>query len=357
MTDEAGFLQKIIENPDDDAPRLVFADWLEEHGDSDRAEFVRVQCELAKLARRQELLRREQQLRRREQQLLRRNKKKWAGPFSQVEAVQYRRGFIEQFVLAGATSQLLEALFQAAPVRELRIIGYEVAMSCYFIDRESIADLTACRHLSRLTSLELNAMCEPGTLELLLASPQLANLTSLSLNVGTLEDSAARALATSPHLTGLTSLSLPLNRFGALALATSPLLTGLKSLRLELDGSSVPPVVLLASPHLANLIYLGLEGGIIGNDAARILATSPHLTRLTFLSLVGTSIGLGEARVLADSPHFTHLKKIYLGETSTRYAPDVVGILRKRFGKVVVLKYSRLEEMEKMRVKDLSGAD
>ena len=28
---------------DEDAPRLVFADWLEEHGDSDRAEFIRVQ--------------------------------------------------------------------------------------------------------------------------------------------------------------------------------------------------------------------------------------------------------------------------------------------------------------------------
>ena len=35
--------------PDEDAPRLVLADWLEERGESGRAEFVRVQCELAAL--------------------------------------------------------------------------------------------------------------------------------------------------------------------------------------------------------------------------------------------------------------------------------------------------------------------
>jgi uncharacterized protein (TIGR02996 family) len=48
MTDEA-FLQAIIESPDDDTPRLVYADWLEEHGQAERAAFIRVQCELARL--------------------------------------------------------------------------------------------------------------------------------------------------------------------------------------------------------------------------------------------------------------------------------------------------------------------
>ena len=28
----------------DDLPRLIFADWLDEHGDADRAEFIRLQC-------------------------------------------------------------------------------------------------------------------------------------------------------------------------------------------------------------------------------------------------------------------------------------------------------------------------
>src|SRR5262245_58863227 len=40
------FLKAIAEAPDDDGPRLVYADWLEEHGDPARAEFIRVRCEL-----------------------------------------------------------------------------------------------------------------------------------------------------------------------------------------------------------------------------------------------------------------------------------------------------------------------
>lgn len=33
LTDEAAFLNAILENPEDDAPRLVYADWLDEQGD------------------------------------------------------------------------------------------------------------------------------------------------------------------------------------------------------------------------------------------------------------------------------------------------------------------------------------
>ena len=43
------FLRTIAENPDDDNPRLVFSDWLEENGHQDRAEFIRLQIELANM--------------------------------------------------------------------------------------------------------------------------------------------------------------------------------------------------------------------------------------------------------------------------------------------------------------------
>src|SRR5262245_31292460 len=42
------FLRTICENPDDDAPRLVYADWLDENGDADRAEFIRLHVQLAR---------------------------------------------------------------------------------------------------------------------------------------------------------------------------------------------------------------------------------------------------------------------------------------------------------------------
>lgn len=49
MTPEQAFLADILANPDDDTPRLIYADWLEEDGPNHRAELIRVQCELAKL--------------------------------------------------------------------------------------------------------------------------------------------------------------------------------------------------------------------------------------------------------------------------------------------------------------------
>lgn len=54
MTTDAGFLQAILEQPADDAPRLIFADRLDEVGTEEahaRAEFIRVQCALEPLRR------------------------------------------------------------------------------------------------------------------------------------------------------------------------------------------------------------------------------------------------------------------------------------------------------------------
>jgi uncharacterized protein (TIGR02996 family) len=48
MRDGDGLLKAILADPDDDTPRLVYADWLDENGEPARAEFVRVQVELAK---------------------------------------------------------------------------------------------------------------------------------------------------------------------------------------------------------------------------------------------------------------------------------------------------------------------
>lgn len=50
MPDESAFLRTICDAPDDDGPRLVYADWLEESGDTLRAEFIRVGCAAAQPA-------------------------------------------------------------------------------------------------------------------------------------------------------------------------------------------------------------------------------------------------------------------------------------------------------------------
>src|SRR3954471_13618531 len=52
MPDDPAFIRTIAASPDDDAPRLVYADVLDETGDpakQARAEFIRVQIEKARL--------------------------------------------------------------------------------------------------------------------------------------------------------------------------------------------------------------------------------------------------------------------------------------------------------------------
>ena len=47
MSDEAHLLTAIADAPDDDTPRLVYADWLDEHNQPERAEFIRLQIGLS----------------------------------------------------------------------------------------------------------------------------------------------------------------------------------------------------------------------------------------------------------------------------------------------------------------------
>jgi uncharacterized protein (TIGR02996 family) len=50
MVDEPALMQAILANPTDDAPRLVYADWLEERGDP-RAELLRIQTAMMTMPR------------------------------------------------------------------------------------------------------------------------------------------------------------------------------------------------------------------------------------------------------------------------------------------------------------------
>jgi uncharacterized protein (TIGR02996 family) len=109
VSDQTALLATIRDNPDDDTPRLVYADWLDENATSDadraRAEFIRVQIELAHY---QELLgpdehARWKELFRREQDLLGIHGPGWVGRIPVDEfrlrvsprTITFRRGFPE----------------------------------------------------------------------------------------------------------------------------------------------------------------------------------------------------------------------------------------------------------------------
>src|SRR5437763_4914099 len=93
MPEESAFLRTIVERPDDDAPRLVYADWLEEHGNTPRAEFIRVQIELANLPAESP---RRGPLAVRERELLVRYQRKWIAPLGKwVREGRFSRGMLE----------------------------------------------------------------------------------------------------------------------------------------------------------------------------------------------------------------------------------------------------------------------
>ncbi len=52
MTEHDALLAAVLADPEDDLPRLVYADWLEENGQGELAEFIRVQCEMGRAPKR-----------------------------------------------------------------------------------------------------------------------------------------------------------------------------------------------------------------------------------------------------------------------------------------------------------------
>jgi uncharacterized protein (TIGR02996 family) len=87
MNDESALLRSIQADPDDELARLVLADWLDDNGDSARAEFIRVQIELARVAPNSAPW---QSLRERELRLLFENSRRWLGPFANADPPVFR---------------------------------------------------------------------------------------------------------------------------------------------------------------------------------------------------------------------------------------------------------------------------
>jgi uncharacterized protein (TIGR02996 family) len=148
MMDERSFLASIIENPQDDLPRLVCADWLEEYGSPERAELIRIQC---KLARKAEFDPSRTPFVERERELLSEHGAEWAKPVASICAeYQFLRGFIDSVVI-GARKFLTHGarLFQLAPIRHVRLIRLGSS-------NVSGNDVAACDFLSHIQSLALD---------------------------------------------------------------------------------------------------------------------------------------------------------------------------------------------------------
>jgi uncharacterized protein (TIGR02996 family) len=176
--EQAAFLADIGAHPEDDAPRLVYADWLDEYSDQEsdraRAEFIRLQIAEH---RKPGYHPNGRPLTEREQQLLEAwNHPKHRGgwlhgltvfPGLRVGTSDYERGFPYS-----AHALTVRSFLQAGPA----------LYACLPIDQLSIATIT------------------PGTAAELAASPYLARIRHLNQSW---TDEVLAALAASPHLGGL----------------------------------------------------------------------------------------------------------------------------------------------------------
>jgi uncharacterized protein (TIGR02996 family) len=195
VIEEDALLKAVIADPDDDAPRLIYADWLDEQGQSERAEFIRVQVALTAIAADDP---RRRQLAERERQFATENLLPALPPL--LRDWSFHRGFVDRVTYAAADFLRGGAdIFRAAPVRHLRLI---TARGC-------VAELAGCAHLARLLTLDLSYNFL-GNLAIrsLSRCPHLASLTSLNLAHNRLRSTGARALATSPYLASLELLQL-----------------------------------------------------------------------------------------------------------------------------------------------------
>jgi uncharacterized protein (TIGR02996 family) len=131
MDERAALLRAVCDAPDD-TPRLVFADWLDEHGEPERAEFIRLQLGFnGRLGRLPAGDRSGERRLARLLDLLGRYKRRWLAELPAVDGrwqPYFARGFVGRLELAELEPLLADpdALFYATPVTHLQI-GYGCA--------------------------------------------------------------------------------------------------------------------------------------------------------------------------------------------------------------------------------------
>jgi uncharacterized protein (TIGR02996 family) len=322
MAEDEDFLRAILQAPDDDGPRLRYAEWLEGRGDP-RGEFIRVECELDGADGLDEDDRRWIELKSRETQLLCRYRDTWwSRPVGErVLGVEFRRGFVWGIdVTAAGFSEHADALFRLEPIQCVRFEPMRRGLRFYGpLPSEWGSAQASSPHMKRLTTLGLNHnRIGPEGVRELIDSPHLDRLIALHLAVNAIGGGGLAALAGSRLLAQLEDLDLSANGISATgirALLDSPLAGRLAKLDLASNDLGASGVEALSrSPHLHRLTRLGLACNLLGESGARALAQAASLPCLTELDLRGNALGDEAMQVLADCSLLQRLTSLDLSE-------------------------------------------
>jgi uncharacterized protein (TIGR02996 family) len=325
-------LQAVIESPDDNAVRLVYADWLQEHGqgtDHDRAQFIRLQVQAEQQPAHS---RRRCELKWEAERLLGRHRREWlsvlpwwaddfGGSFFQrgfVNEMYVRSNhFVEEFPELPRREPVMELCLNSSPdkvpvKKVLALPGLErlrgLNFSCHNIDNKgaaALAEFPGFRNLKRLT-LSTNKIGPAGATALL-SSTHFERLEYLDLSGNKIGPKGLKALVAG-RLPALREIALSRGQTGAgglRRLLTSEL--GKRLTALCLSGSFAGNVDPTAAERLAaaggtSLTRLSLIWAKIGDSGLTTLARAAHLGRLRDLRLHGCNCGAEGVRALAGRP-------------------------------------------------------
>ncbi len=308
MHDHAAFIAAIVASPDDDLPRLVYADFLDECGEpgaAARAEFIRTQCELERCSPDDD---RRAALTQRVTTLLKQNREVWTADVRTAQVGtdwQFRRGFLHAVrVPAQRFAQVAEELFRVAPT--VRAVQLEHGSG-------QVQSILRATQLGKVSDLNLSVMCTCGRcpilseLRTLFASPLVGNLVHLALAGDRMDPETTAALVSSPHLSHLRTLDLSGNALG---------LGGVR--------------VLAAARGFGELRELNLSENGISAAGGQVLARAAWLTGLRVLNLSRNHLTDTSGRSLLKAEWGDDLRRLEL--QTNELSREMKRLLRARYG-------------------------
>jgi uncharacterized protein (TIGR02996 family) len=332
VTDRDALLQAVRDRPDDDTPRLVYADWLDEHAggpaDRARAAFIRLQIDAARLPAGDPRL---PDVQAHAAALQADWAADWLAPLVELEwpdchELEFSRGFLAQlpvitefFDFAAIADQLLPR----EPVDLLSIGGPPAQLT----EAAGHPGVGLVGQLSLSVRVEGREGYEPGdgdaAVEAAARVSRRVPLRFLAVTRAGLTDRAARAIATAPAFAGLRDLVLQDVLFtadGLTAFRGATFAPGVRRVEVEQRpwrwgpadrGAEVAGA--FAAGGYAALERLKLVGYLLGDAGLLALTASPVARRLTSFHLAGDQNLEGPGVfALLDRRRWPRLKSLWL---------------------------------------------
>lgn len=316
MSDREALYDAILAHPDDDTPRLVFADWLQENGNERYATFIRKQIELARVPEWDPLWLRA-----------------WRDDRGTINGYEYddfrpalgvglawewfRRGFgwRVKSESAGPFLERAERLFAQAPVGAVTFNNLMENTTGPL----PISAIGGSPWLARLSQITFDwVRFVSSTARAFAASPHLGRLKRLTFSSGALESGALAALLVPALLNRLDALELLGTTADWSELVRLADYDGPGRLRRFVASSpyapSAAPARLFGAPVLSELRELRVGSSGANSAHVRAICEAPFAPRLESLSLVGTGAGVPGVEAVAACAAFGGLKRLELSK-------------------------------------------